>query len=532
MKSQNPSGPRRGLGILSFLKKPRGSGDPQRTDDPGPAKKVLRRLDRAQGDAELLEIGKSDPQEEVARAAYRRVGSQKELAAHIRALTDRSRRLLALECLTDQGELMGLARSLDEPLCAEAAKRIGDAGLLATLAEDENAPDAARCAAYEKLNQPRMVDALRLASTKALPPQREKAAERILQTGDAALIARAAGLALASQETPQARLFVTRAAKAFPEELLKLADGTWGCNRIRATAFDALGCTDEAQLVRLTSEKIPEGERREAAAYILASGDEGQLGKAMDMLLSGRRNPVARQFIQDALDARPGLVETFGARILVSESCPDRKAVADAILGTGDEALAREAAEKLLLRPQDYVSVQFIRRALRAHPGLVKAIGARLLADKSCPDRKAVADAILATGDEALVRQAVQALLAGPQDPVNKQFVLDAAAAYPGIVKELWPRVRKWGRVNRSEHTDYTRKAPHVDSTRYYDFYRYPDGRVVPNRGGRKTHTDGPMPSSDCANYGHTDTNSHTDNAELLEKGYHALFPKAVKGGE
>ena len=129
------------------------------------------------------------------------------------------------------------------------------------------------------------------------------------------------------------------------------------------------------------------------------------------------------------------------------------------------------------------------------------------------------------------MRQAVQALLAGPQDPVNKQFVLDAAAAYPGIVKELWPKVRQWGRVHTSDHADYTTQGPHVDSTHYYDFYRYPDGRLVPKRDGRKSHTDCPMPSSDCTEYGHTDKNSHTDNVDSL-KDYLARFPKAVRGND
>jgi len=288
MKSQTPSEPLRGLGILNFLKKPRGSGDSQRTNDPGLPRKILRKLDRAQGDAELMEIGKSDPLEEVARAAYKRVDSQKELASHIRTMTNRPRQLLALECLTDQRELKDLAQSLGEPLCVEVVKRISDAGLLTALGEDKKAPDAARCAAYEKLNQPRMADGMRLASSRTLPPERERAAERILQTGDTALITRVAELVLASQETPQARSFVIRASKVCPDEMLQLAYNTWGMIPIKVTALEALGRVDEAQLVRLTSDSIPENERQSAAACILESGDETLVEKATDIVLSGR----------------------------------------------------------------------------------------------------------------------------------------------------------------------------------------------------------------------------------------------------
>ena len=378
-------------GLILLLKKPKITEDFWRTDDPGQAKKVLRKLEKVQGDAELMNIGRNAPLEEIARAAYDRVGSQKDLALHIRTTKDAARRLLALECLTDQGELMGLARSLDEPACVEAAKRIGDAGLLAALAEDGNAPVAARCAAYEKLDQPRMADAVRLASPGTPPSEREGAAERILQTGDGALIARAAKLALTSPENPQSHGYIAQAAKAFPDGLLKLAYGTWGSDLIKATAFDALGRGDETRLLRLASGSFPEDERREAAAQILASGDEKQ------------------------------------------------------------------------------------------------------------------------------VREAVERLLAGKQDSVSKQFLLDAAAAYPGIIQALWPRVRKWGRVDVNKHTDQTSaRSDHVDFRPSYD---------------PSMHHDGMAPSSDCADNGHTDKSSHTDNAGSL-KGYLARFPKAVRGDD
>ena len=582
------------IGILLLPGKPGKLGDFWKTGDPRQAKKVLRKLENVQDNADLMTVGKGAPLEEVARAAYRRVTSQKDLASHIRTMTDKPRRLLALECLTDQGELMGLARSLDEPACVEATKRINDAGLLTALAEDESAPDAARCAAYEKLNRPRMADVVRLASPGTPPSERDRAAERILQSGDAALITRAAKQVLTSRETPEARSFVTRTAKACPDELLKLADGTWGRDLIKATALEALGRGDEARVIRLASESIPEGERREAAAQILASGDEKQVEKAADTLLTGKQDAAATQFLQDALDAYPGLVATLGMRMIECESCPDRKRVGDAILKTGDEALVRKAAESMLSGKQDAAARQFVKDALRAHPGLVtsigarvlangsypdrreiaaallatgdealigdavetllssrldsvsrqfikdaldaypglmKALGAKLLASEDYPDRKEIGAAILETGDEALVRQTVQELLAGSQDSVRKEFVLDAAAAYPGIVKELWPKVRQWGRVHTSDHADYTTQGPHVDSTHYYDFYRYPDGRLVPKRDGRKSHTDCPMPSSDCTEYGHTDKNSHTDNVDSL-KDYLARFPKAVRGND
>ena len=58
---------------------------------------------------------------------------------------------------------------------------------------------------------------------------------------------------------------------------------------------------------------------------------------------------------------------------------------------------------------------------------------------------------------------------------------------------------------------------------------RDPDGRTVANRNGRKKHTDGHASSSDCTEYGHTDTNRHTDTWDTE---YLARFPQAVKNVE
>ena len=56
--------------------------------------------------------------------------------------------------------------------------------------------------------------------------------------------------------------------------------------------------------------------------------------------------------------------------------------------------------------------------------------------------------------------------------------------------------------------------------TDYYDYFRYPDGRTVANRNGRKRHTDARGSYSDCHEDRHQDHTSHTDkaNPEKIER--------------
>jgi len=140
-----------------------------------------------------------------------------------------------------------------------------------------------------------------------------------------------------------------------------------------------------------------------------------------------------------------------------------------------------------------------------------------MMSYENLQDRKRIGAVILEIGDEKLMRQTVERLLAGKQDSVKKQFVLDAATAFPEIIQELWPRVRQWGRVDINKHTDQTDvRSDHVDFRPSYD---------------PSMHHDGMAPSSDCADNGHTDMSSHTDNSGSL-KGYLARFPKAVRGDD
>ena len=143
--------------------------------------------------------------------------------------------------------------------------------------------------------------------------------------------------------------------------------------------------------------------------------------------------------------------------------------------------------------------------------------------------RRAAAARILDSGNTMLVEKAVMKVLGAQQDSVGKDFLADAAQKYPDVIRRVWPRMRDWSRNSTTTHTDVTRNAPHVDSTQYYDFFRYPDGRTVANRNGRKKHTDGPLPSSDCADYGHTDSTSHQDTEDTA---FLAKFPPAVSDGE
>ena len=424
------------VGILLLPKKPKGLGDFWRTDDPNQAQKVIRKLDRVKKDSDLMNIGRNAPLQEVARAAFGRVSSQKDLAFFVRSGSDRDRARIALEYVNDDVELKEIALKCKEPissaalermrsekmiaevasspaspLAAKALERLTDAGELTKLADDGNAPEGVRRKAYEKLGKPILADGVVLASESAGEADKQRATECILETKDPGLIARVAEMLCKAPKAPDhyGREFLAKAASAWPDALLPLGNKSWsnGCGDIiRASAWDAQGRAVQADQLRLSSKVFNRVEKQRA----------------------GKR--------------------------------------------------------------------------------------------------------LLQAGDEAVIRQSVEQVLRGPQDAGSKEFVLDVATAFPGIIQQLWPKVREWGHVSTSDHTDYTRNAPHVDSTRYYDFYRYPDGRTVPKRDGRKTHTDGPMPSSDCAEYGHTDRSTHTDNAELLEKGYHALFPKAVKGGE
>lgn len=492
------------IGILmlrSGANDPEKLGDYWKSDDTKKTGKIIRTLDKAaklyrkrrmDADAYFLNIGKNAPLEEVANAAFQRVSNPKSLSAYVREeFANAQRRVMALQYLSDDTELRDIAinnketvalaaleRIRDDKKIAEVAvspktsvavaavDRLRDTGELNRVANYITAPENARLRAFEKLGRPREIDMLRLRSAQVSPRERGEAAERLLNTGSESEVTQAARLVLGAKVNAESEAFVMEVARKYPRPMLNMCMGTWGEDKIKVEANEALGRHDEAIMVKLRSTKFTEAERRAAADELLQTASEEQAGKLMDRLLDGAPATSVHRFLLGAVEAYPGLIRTHGAKMLSTQVYPERSKLAAAILETGDEALIRDVAEKLLR---------------------------------------------------------------GDPDPIRREFVLNAATAHPELIKTLWPKVREWGHTSTSKHTDYTKQAPHVDSTRYYDFFRYPDGRTVPNRAGRKSHTDGPLPSSDCADYGHTDSNIHTDNAESL-KGYLGRFPRAVRG--
>ena len=95
-------------------------------------------------------------------------------------------------------------------------------------------------------------------------------------------------------------------------------------------------------------------------------------------------------------------------------------------------------------------------------------------------------------------------------------FLIKLAAHYPSVIRNNWGRIKSSAHADDANgiHNDTGDKAPHIDSTTYYDYFRYPDGRQVPNKSGRKKHEDYPMSASDCSHYDHADTHSHKDIAD------------------
>ena len=417
------------VGVLLLPKKPKGLGDFWKTDDPAQAQKVVKKVGRVKGDTDLMNIGRNAPLEEVARAAFRRVGSQKDISSFIRFSSDEARQRLALECLTDQRELGDLAVKCKKPVAAAALERLSDekviadvaasgsfvaAGavdklsdpnLLADLAGNPNAQEDARCRAYEKLGKPRMADAVRMTNLKQPAGLRDAAAERILNTDDPAVIVQAAEMACNSPLTPESRQFLMKAAMGWPDAMAPLGDRSWSngtSNLIRVGCLEARGQLVEADRLRLERcDSFTEDEKRAAGLRLLENADDPTIRQVAGQVMKGRVTPAAQGFL------------------------------------------------------------------------------------------------------------------------------INVAQSHPEIIRDLWPAMREWVHTDVKDHTDYTREAPHVDSTRYYDFFRYPDGRTVANRNGRKTHTDGPLPSSDCAEYGHTDTNRHTDT---IDESFLGRFPKAARG--
>ena len=134
--------------------------------------------------------------------------------------------------------------------------------------------------------------------------------------------------------------------------------------------------------------------------------------------------------------------------------------------------------------------------------------------------RKELIMALLEQDDLEVIRKEVSDVVqSGMYDKDRTEFLAAAAKKYPQIVREFWPRLQSWAHTDSKSHSDKP-GGFHTDRTDYYDYFRYPDGRTVANRNGRKRHTDARGSYSDCHEDRHQDHTSHTDkaNREKIER--------------
>ena len=106
----------------------------------------------------------------------------------------------------------------------------------------------------------------------------------------------------------------------------------------------------------------------------------------------------------------------------------------------------------------------------------------------------------------------------------GKAFLASVAEKYPDLVWELWPKLEQWAHNDVHSHNDKP-SGFHTDNTQYYDYIRYSNGVTVPNKSGRKRHTDARGSYSDCHDDRHQDSKTHTDS---VDGGKLARFKPAV----
>ncbi|MBQ1316634.1 MAG: hypothetical protein IIY46_04025 [Lachnospiraceae bacterium] len=127
--------------------------------------------------------------------------------------------------------------------------------------------------------------------------------------------------------------------------------------------------------------------------------------------------------------------------------------------------------------------------------------------------RKELLDGYLSAGDREAIRKEVDSVTqTGMYDTGRTEFLVKAAAQYPEIVEEFWPKLKAWAHADSKSHSDKP-GGFHTDRTDYYDYIRYPNGRTVANTNGRRRHTDSRGSYSDCHEDRHQDSTVHTDNA-------------------
>ncbi|NLD87079.1 MAG: hypothetical protein GX633_02320, partial [Clostridiales bacterium] len=119
----------------------------------------------------------------------------------------------------------------------------------------------------------------------------------------------------------------------------------------------------------------------------------------------------------------------------------------------------------------------------------------------------------LESGDniDAVISAVKSIIQNGMYDNKKTDFLAAAAKKRPEIIQDFWPDLQKWAHQDSKSHTD-NNPGMHTDRTEYYDYFRYPDGRTVPNRSGRKRHTDTRISYSDCHDDKHGDSTVHTDS--------------------
>ncbi|MBQ9901779.1 MAG: hypothetical protein IJM51_05270 [Clostridia bacterium] len=161
------------------------------------------------------------------------------------------------------------------------------------------------------------------------------------------------------------------------------------------------------------------------------------------------------------------------------------------------------AAKKKVMKLTDVSELTRILNAPQASEDIKKAAGER---------RKTVLKEMLDSGsDEDIRREVGNVVSSGLYDPDRTEFLAEAAQKRPAIIKEFWPRLQSWAHSDSKSHTDKP-GGFHTDRTEYYDYFRYPDGRTVANKNGRKRHTDTRGSYSDCHDDRHQDSSTHIDN--------------------
>ncbi len=123
-------------------------------------------------------------------------------------------------------------------------------------------------------------------------------------------------------------------------------------------------------------------------------------------------------------------------------------------------------------------------------------------------------------GDPAAIREAADIIIkTGMYDRKQTDLLAEIAKKYPDIIREYWPQLESWAHTDSKSHND-EKSGYHTDRTEYYDYFRYPDGRTVANKNGRKRHTDARGSYSDCHEDRHQDSTLHNDkvNADAIAR--------------